>query len=72
MSELDEKHVSNNPFFRWISDRLDEIPGFKDSSVRAHIHGMYHEQMSKMKEKHGNHEGLKQKEKGHKNNIRTQ
>ena len=57
MSELDEKNVSNNPFFRWISDRLDSLPGFKDSSFRAYIHGVYHEQVAYLKENHGNHEG---------------
>ena len=42
MSELQEKGVSNNGFFRKISDGLDSIPGFKDSPIRANLHGYYH------------------------------
>ena len=57
MSELNEKGVSNNRFFRKISNALDKIPGFKDSRTRAIIHGMYHEHVANNKEKHGNHEG---------------
>ena len=57
MSELDEKGVSNNPFFRGISNILDGIPGFKDSKIRANIHGMYHQTVGYLKEKHGNLEG---------------
>ena len=43
MSEWQEKGVSNNGFFRAISNTLDCIPFFKDSSVRAGIHGHYQE-----------------------------
>ncbi len=57
MSEYDEKGVSNNKFFRGISNALDKIPGFKDSSLRANIHGKYHEHVANQKEKRGNHEG---------------
>ena len=57
MSEFDEKGVSNNRFFRGISDILDSIPGFKDSSLRANIHGIYHDFVGNQKEKRGNHEG---------------
>ena len=57
MSELDEKGVSNNQFFRAISNVLDSIPGFKDSSLRANIHGVYHDIVAEQKEKHGNPEG---------------
>ena len=57
MSELDEKGVSNNKGFRAISNALDKIPGFKDSSLRANIHGMYHDYVANKKEKHGNKEG---------------
>lgn len=42
MSEWQEKGVSNNGFFRAISNTLDCIPFFKDSSIRAEIHGHYH------------------------------
>ena len=57
MSELNEKAVSNNSFFRGISNILDAIPGFKDSSLRANIHGKYHDYVANKKEKHGNKEG---------------
>ena len=57
MSEFDEKGVSNNGFFRAISNGLDKIPFFKDSSLRANIHGMYHDYVADQKEKRGNHEG---------------
>ena len=57
MSELDEKGVSNNSFYRGISNILDKIPGFKDSSIRAYIHGLYHDHVANQKEKHGNYEG---------------
>ena len=57
MSELDEKGVSNNSFFRGISNALDYIPGFKHSSLTANIHGMFHDHVANQKEKHGNHEG---------------
>ena len=54
MSELDEKGVSNNSFYRGISNILDKIPGYKDSSIRAYIHGLYHEHVANQKEKNGN------------------
>ena len=57
MSELDEKGVSNNSFFRGISNFLDCIPGFKESQIRANIHGFYHDRVADLKEKHGNYEG---------------
>ena len=57
MSEFDEKGVSNNKFFRGISDFLDSIPGFRESSFRANIHGIYHDYVGNQKEKRGNHEG---------------
>ena len=57
MSEFDEKGVSNNKFFRGISDFLDSIPGFKESSLRANIHGIYHDYVGNQKEKRGNLEG---------------
>ena len=57
MSEFDEKGVSNNKFFRGISDILDSIPGFKESSIRANIHGIYHDYVGNQKEKRGNLEG---------------
>ena len=56
MNELDEKGVSNNSFYRGISNILDKIPGFKDSSIRAYIHGLYHDHVANQKEKHGNYE----------------
>jgi len=49
MSELLEKGVSNNQFFRNISNRLDSVPGFKDSRQRAKLHGDYHLGMSLLK-----------------------
>ena len=57
MSEYDEKGVSNNKFFRGISNVLDKIPGFRDSSLRANIHGKYHDYVANIKERRGNHEG---------------
>ncbi len=58
MSEDQEKGVSNNKFFRGISNFLDDvIPGFKDSSVRAEIHGIYHQMVAQKKYKAGNIEG---------------
>jgi len=57
MSELNEKGVSNNGFFRKISNGLDKIPGFKDSRTRDVIHGIYHDIVANKKEKIGNHEG---------------
>lgn len=58
MSELNEKGVSNNRFFRKISNGLDKIiPGFKDSRTRAVMHGIYHDIVANKKEKIGNHEG---------------
>ena len=57
MSEYDEKGVSNNSFFRFISDGLDLIPFFKDSGIRANIHGAYHDYVADQKEKRGNYEG---------------
>ena len=57
MSEFDEEGVSNNGFFRSISNALDSIPGFKDSSLRAEIHGVYHDYVGWRKEMNGNHIG---------------
>ena len=57
MSEFQETGVSNNPFFREISNRLDDIPGFKDSSFRANLHGDYHMFMGNLKSSVGNREG---------------
>ncbi len=42
MNELHEKRVSSNKFFRKISNKLDKIPLFKQSSLRAKIHSRYH------------------------------
>ena len=42
MSELQERGVSNNAFFRQISNGLDAIPFFKQSRLRAKIHCKYH------------------------------
>ena len=57
MSELQERGVSNNPFFRGISNMLDSIPGFKDSRLRAGIHGDYHTTVGIIKFFAGNKEG---------------
>ena len=57
MSECDEIGVSNNSFFRGKSNALDCIPGFKDSSLWANIHGWYHDKVADEKEKSGNYEG---------------
>ena len=57
MSEFEEKGVSNNRFFRLISNILDSIPFFKDSSLRANIHGIYHDYVAIQKEIRGNYEG---------------
>ena len=57
--ELQEKGVSNNKMFRKISDLLDSIPGFKYSSIRYNIHGLYHNWIGNLKEKIGNLEGAK-------------
>ena len=59
MNEFDEKGVSNNRFFRGISDMLDSFPGFKGSRIRAQIHGLYHDYVATRKEKRGNPEGAK-------------
>ena len=59
MSELQEKGVSNNGFFRGISNGLDSIPGFKDSPQRAMIHGDYHTIVGVLKFIVGNGEGAK-------------
>ena len=59
MSELQEKGVSNNGFFRGISNGLDNIPGFKDSPQRAEIHGDYHNIVGCLKFIVGNGEGAK-------------
>ena len=59
MSELQEKGVSNNGFFRGISNGLDNIPGFKDSPQRAMIHGDYHTIVGWLKFIVGNGEGAK-------------
>ena len=42
MNELHEKGVSNNKFCREISNKLDKIPLFKQSKLRAEIHSKYH------------------------------
>ena len=57
MSELQEKGVSNNEFFRIISNAFDSIPGFKDSPIRANIHGLYHDAVGTLKSFAGNEEG---------------
>ena len=59
MSELQERGVSNNGFFRQISNGLDAIPFFKDSPVRAVIHGDYHTLVGIAKMCVGNGEGAK-------------
>lgn len=69
MSELDEKGVSNNSFFRGISNALDCIPGFKDSSLRANIHGMYHDHVANQKKSMVTMKVQKLKEKELKNNM---
>lgn len=56
-NEAQEKGVSNNGFFRKISNGLDAIPGFKDSATRAWVHGKYHDHVGNQKEKAGNKEG---------------
>lgn len=55
--EYKEKGVSNNSSDRKISNALDSIPGFKNSSTRAYIHEKYHEHVANKKEACGNHEG---------------
>ncbi len=35
---------------------MNKIPGYKDSSIRAYIHGLYHDHVANQKEKHGNYE----------------
>ncbi len=57
MSEFDEKGVSNNPIYRLISNGLDAIPCFKNSSLRAKIHGAYHGYVFIRKAMRGNFEG---------------
>ena len=57
MNELQEKEVSNNGFFRGISNVLDCIPGFLDSPIRAKIHGDYHTLVGCLKFCAGNGEG---------------
>ena len=58
MSELQERGVSNNGFFRQISNELDDnLPKFKDSSSRAFIHGTYHTLVGVAKFCVGNGEG---------------
>ena len=42
MNGLNEKGVSNDPYFRNISNNFDNIPGFKNSRARARLHGDYH------------------------------
>ena len=59
MSELQERGVSNNGFFRTISNGFDSIPGFKDSSIRANLHGHYHCAVGILKSLVGNGEGAK-------------
>ena len=55
--ELQEKGVSNNSFYRGISNVLDAVPGFKDSALRAKIHEKYHRYVGDKKMKAGNKEG---------------
>ena len=59
MNELQEKGVSNNGFFRGISNCLDSIPGFLESPQRAMLHGDYHTLVGCMKFIVGNGEGAK-------------
>ena len=43
MNGLNKKGVSNDPFFRNISNSFDNnIPGYINSRARARIHGDYH------------------------------
>ena len=56
-NENQEKGVSNNQFYRGISNGLDAIPGFKDSATRAKIHENYHRHVGDQKMKAGNREG---------------
>eukprot|EP00347_Sterkiella_histriomuscorum_P010715 403375200 len=52
-----ESGVSNNGFFRGVSNTLDAVPAFKDSGTRAYIHGKYHDRVADQKEAAGNHAG---------------
>ena len=58
-NEIQEKEVSNNKMFRNISNLLNSIPYFKDSSLRYSIHGLYHNWIGYQKEKAGNLIGAK-------------
>ena len=55
MSELQERGVSNNPFFREISNSLDAM-GF-GGSARAFTHAVYHSGVGVLKFACGNFEG---------------
>ena len=57
MSELQEKHVSNNSFFRRVSDFADAA-GLKDHPrIRGAVHGVYHDGVGLAKRVCGNKEG---------------
>lgn len=61
-SEMQEKGVSNNSYWRDKSDRLDEAMGWtggykEDSAVRGTIHGVYHSAVGVIKHCSGNTEG---------------
>lgn len=55
--EFDEKGVSNNSFFRGISNLLDLNPLIKYSSLRSEIHALYHAYVAFRKKLNGNDEG---------------